>query len=96
MHRRLSSSKIELQIAERNSLKNSILQFVFNVLLSQNSSQSNINYFKCTVCDSEYSDNDSMPHGWGELIILFRLLLLKVNANDRYSRYASLQLVINA
>ena len=63
-HRRLSSSEIEVQKAEKNNPKNRILHFVFSVLLNQNSSKSNISYFKCTVCDSKYSDNESMPHGW--------------------------------
>ncbi|MEZ8858309.1 hypothetical protein AB6E16_22885 [Vibrio atlanticus] len=64
IHRRLSSSEIEAQKAEKSNPKYKILHFVFSVLLSQNSSKSNISYFKCTVCGSEYRNNESMPHGW--------------------------------
>ncbi len=65
MHRRLSSSEIEAQKAEQNNPKYKIIHFVFGVLLNQNNSKSNVSYFKCTVCGSEYNDNESMPHGWG-------------------------------
>ncbi|PMH00773.1 hypothetical protein [Vibrio lentus] len=64
-HRRLSSSEINAQKAEKNNPKYKTLHFVFSALLNQNSSKSNICYFKCTVCGSEYSNNESMPHGWG-------------------------------
>ncbi|PML57360.1 hypothetical protein BCT74_19020 [Vibrio lentus] len=64
-HRRLSSSEIKAQKAEKNNSKYKTLHFLFSVLLNQNSSKSNICYFKCTVCGSEYSNNESMPHGWG-------------------------------
>lgn len=64
IHRRLNSSEIEAQKTVKNSPKHKVLHFVFSVLLNQNSSKSNISYFKCTVCGSEYRDNESMPHGW--------------------------------
>lgn len=63
-HRRLSGSEVEAQIAKKNNPKYKILHFVFTVLLNQNSSKSNVSYFKCTICGSEYNDDESMPHGW--------------------------------
>ncbi|EHS1185864.1 hypothetical protein KVQ64_004196 [Vibrio vulnificus] len=65
LHRRLSASEVEAQKTEKNNTKYKILHFVFSVLLNQNNSKSNISYFKCAVCGSEYNENETMPHGWG-------------------------------
>jgi ribosomal protein L44E len=65
VHRRLSASEVKDQNARMNHPKYKILRFVFSVLLNQNNSKSNVSYFKCTICGSEYNENESIPNGWG-------------------------------
>ncbi len=64
-HRRLSADEVKLQQREKNSTKSWLLNIVFGVLLGSNKSESQISYYKCTICNKEYDSHEGMPHGWG-------------------------------
>jgi hypothetical protein len=64
-HRRLSADEVKLQQREKNSTKSWLLNIVFGVLLGSNKSESQISYYKCTICNTEHDSHEGMPHGWG-------------------------------
>jgi hypothetical protein len=64
-HRRLSADEVKEQQRQKSSTKSWFLNIVFGVLLGSNKSDSQISYYKCSVCNAEYDSNESMPRGWG-------------------------------
>lgn len=64
-HRRLSAEEVEEQQTIKQGTKSRILNIVFGVLLGTHRSDTHISYYKCNVCNAEYSDGETLPHGCG-------------------------------
>jgi hypothetical protein len=63
-HYRLTQAQVKNQISTHNGWFYRVLSFISVIVFYAHASPKKISYFRCSICHSDYDNNESMPSGW--------------------------------